>query len=406
MDKKSAQRYKGEVEGAQTPLKLAAIGLEAEFTLYVDEKKAQPEKVFGDPTGFIKTPMVHRVGTSYHLPTGGAVYFDTGVIEVATPAIEIAKGCAARAGRSLWESILFLRGALDEWEKESGRRARLKGFSAHYNISFEARAADNRIKPPTVEDLSLLLVHILPIPVLMIAANRLSTGVGLRPRGERVELTADFTPSPALMIAAATFVTSVARKVMTWPSYDLRELERRGIPVIEGFKPIPHTTRKGWLARAECFPQTPFKAESHDPVWSTNGDAPRSLRDIGRAVYEAFRPSVKRLSDAFTSRLLDSIFLRDAPILIDLPDRPEAYDDVGKLCFWDDLFPERALSRSLYERVLIRAIAGDVLRINGRSYVPIGMRGWSEVVFERLPERTRHRFSLDFLTDRLNEWER
>ena len=37
-------------------------------------------------------------GTSYHLPTGGAVYFDTGVIEVATPVIEIERGCARACG--------------------------------------------------------------------------------------------------------------------------------------------------------------------------------------------------------------------------------------------------------------------------------------------------------------------
>ena len=81
--------------------------------------------------------MMHRTGRSYHLPTGGAVYFDTGVIEIATPVIEIERGCAARAGRSLWESIRFLRTELDAWEQREGHTVHLSGFSTHYNVSFE-----------------------------------------------------------------------------------------------------------------------------------------------------------------------------------------------------------------------------------------------------------------------------
>ena len=81
--------------------------------------------------------MMHRTGRSYHLPTGGAVYFDTGVIEIATPVIEIERGCAARAGRSLWESIHFLRDELDAWEEREQRTVHLSGFSTHYNVSFD-----------------------------------------------------------------------------------------------------------------------------------------------------------------------------------------------------------------------------------------------------------------------------
>jgi len=86
------------------------------------------------------------------------------------------------------------------------------------------------------------------------------------------------------------------------------------------------------------------------------------------------------------------------------PTRPAAYDDVGRLCRWDDLFPERALSRSLYERVLIHAIAGDLLRRNGRSWRPVGMHGWSEVVFERVPDGTRRTVPIDDLVRHLDEW--
>src|SRR5262245_34477735 len=112
--KKSAGNQKGEVSSAA--LQLAAIGMEAEFQVMVDGELIRAEHVFGDPRAFSRGDLMHRVGTSYHLPTGGAVYFDTGVIEVATPVIEIAPGCAARAGRSLWEAILYVRNELDAWE--------------------------------------------------------------------------------------------------------------------------------------------------------------------------------------------------------------------------------------------------------------------------------------------------
>src|SRR5687768_11725293 len=111
--------------------RLAAIGLEAEFALVIDGAPAKVESVFRDPRDFLGPGLVHRAGTSYHLPTGGAVYFDTGVIEVATPIIEIARGCGARAGRSLWESILLVRQGLANWEQQTGHRAALTGFSTH-----------------------------------------------------------------------------------------------------------------------------------------------------------------------------------------------------------------------------------------------------------------------------------
>jgi hypothetical protein len=95
-----------------------------------------------------------------------------------------------------------------------------------------------------------------------------------------------------------------------------------------------------------------------------------------------------------------------APSLLDLDDRPPGYEDVGRLCTWDNLFPERVLPRSQYERVLIRAISGDKLHMDGEWYTPTGMRGWSRVVFRRKADNSRHIFSLDYLLDHLREWER
>src|SRR5215211_7167329 len=76
-----------------------AAGLEAEFTLFVNDAPVKPEDVFGDPRGFLDVPLLHRTGRSFHLPTGAAVYFDTGVIELATPVMELERGCFARLAR-------------------------------------------------------------------------------------------------------------------------------------------------------------------------------------------------------------------------------------------------------------------------------------------------------------------
>ncbi|HEU5479104.1 MAG TPA: hypothetical protein VFU90_04685, partial [Candidatus Tumulicola sp.] len=202
------------------PPSLPAIGLEAEFAVVLDGQPVRPEDVFGSPRRIVRGPLVHRTGRSYHLPTGSAVYFDTGVIEVATPMIELERGCAARAGRALWESIRFLRRELDVWQEDDGRDVNLVGFSTHYNVSFDLHA-DDQSNGRTVDRLALLLTYVLPAPLMLLAANRQSTGIGVRPRGNRVEVTADFTPDAALMIAAATVIVGIVRDVMSWPTFDL-----------------------------------------------------------------------------------------------------------------------------------------------------------------------------------------
>ena len=390
-------------ETAAETLELAAIGMESEFEVCLDGAKVRPEDLFGDPQSFIRPRLMHRTGTSYHLPTGGAIYFDTGVIEIATPVIEIDKGCAARAGRSLWEGIGFMRSELDAWEKRTGHDLRLVGFSTHYNVSFEP-TGDARRRQRTVEKLALLLSFILPIPVMLLATNRRSTGVGVRPRNNRIEVTADFTPSPSLMIATGTLITGIAREVMSWPSYELDMLERERIPVIKGYHPVPHSSRQGWTSRVDTYDTNPFTADIDQPMWELTDGRVMSLRGIAGRITRHFWPHIKRISDPFTSRLIGSVMRGRAPSLLDLDDRPAAYDDVGRGCSWDNLFPERELRRSWYERVLIRAISGQRLRLYGQWYTPVGMRGWSQVVFRRESDNTRHMISIDFLVRHLEDW--
>ena len=398
-----ADAKKLEQPSSTAPLRLAAMGLEAECSLVLDDQPTRPEALFGSPRDFIRGNLMHREGTSYHLPTGGAVYFDTGVIEVATPVVEIEPGCAARAGRSLWEALQFIRHELDAWDARNGHTTRLVGFSAHYNVSFglpHGEPANGR----TIERLAHLLTYILPAPVMLLATNRRSTGVGVRPRKDRIEITSDLTPSPALTIATATLIVGIVREVMSWPSYERDELLKHEIPVISGFHPVPHTSRKGWLAHFSCYPSNPFTCDIDATMWPTARHGELSLRAIAGHTVRHFLRSIRRVSDPFTFRLIGSVISGRSPSYLDLDDRPAEYEDVGRLCAWDAQLPPAQLARSRYERVVMRAISGQQLRIDGHHLRPVGMGGWSAIVFRRDDNR-REVIPIDDLVGHLKLWE-
>jgi hypothetical protein len=385
----------GEREGH---LRLEALGLEAEFTVSVDGLPTQPERLFADPRDFLPNPAMHRIGTSYHLPNGGAVYFDTGVVEIVTPAMELERGTAVRAGRSLWESIATVRDALDRWESRTGRRLLLAGFSTHYNVSVDSNSR-------RMDRLARLLTYVLPAPVMLLAANRRSTGIGVRPRLTRVEVTADFTPDAALQVAAATFIAGVVRRVARWPSWSLAEARRRGVPLVSGFAPRSHTSRQGWLAKDSSYPRSPFTTPPDARVWVVNGGrSVMSLREIADRIFRIFRLSVARVADPFSLRLIAAVLDGRATSLLDLPDRPATYDDVGRLCRWTSVFPARFLRRSRYERVLMLAIAGTPLVLGGREYKPTAMRGWSQVVFSSAASGETRVLTIDALLPHLDRW--
>jgi hypothetical protein len=44
--------------------------------------------------------------------------------------------------------------------------------------------------------------------------------------------------------------------------------------------------------------------------------------------------------------------------------------------------------------------------MRGQRFVPTGMRGWSQVVFRREDDRSRHIFGIDYLIGHLRDWER
>jgi hypothetical protein len=374
------------------------IGYEAEFNLYVGEKKKRPEEVFGNPQEIVRERMIPRAGRSFHMPSGGAVYFDTGVIEVATPIIELEGGCCVRAGRSLWEQIGFLRQELNAWEQRRGTRVRLEGFSQHFNVSVPLRRG---LTEAGLRQAALLLTYMLPTPVMLLAANRLSTGVGVRPRGNRVEVTVDFTPDPDLMMAAAALATAMVLAVLGWEKHGLGELRKRGVPVIAGFRPRRHTSRKGFLARADCFPRNPFAADPGAEEWVLTDGRTLSLRQMAREVAEPFREEIRAVTDEAGYEHVFAVFDGRARSLMDFPGRPPRYEDVGRTMDWNRR-SVRKLPRSAYENVINHVIEHRRIRMEGMIYVPERMLGWYEIAFREVGTGRRRVFNLDELAGMVN----
>jgi hypothetical protein len=393
------KEYKGERIHGDRLVHLAA-GVEAEFSLLVNDVLVKPEDVFGDPRGFVTVPLMHRTGRSFHLPNGGAIYFDTGVIEIASPVMELERGCFGRLARSMEVAIAFVREQLDGWERRTGKQARLQGFSTHYNVSV-ADGRSTRVPSTRVADLSWLLAHVLPAPVMVLGTNRLSTGVGVRPRPRRIEVTADFPPDPARLAATGSVIAGIVADASQWDVLDVEHLRERRVPIIEGFRPTKHTSRRGWLARFDCYPENPFACKLDSDLWATTLGC-MSLREMAWRTFQAFRGSIERLSDPFSLEVATSILSGQARSWLDEDDRPAAYDDVGR----GTLMPEalNGLGLARYERVMLNAIEARPLTLAQERWTPVGVRGWSRVVFRRDRDGARTVLPLDTLVHRLEEW--
>ena len=371
----------------------AVIGLEAEFNLLIDGRKRRPEKVFGDPSRLVRRRMIPRTGKSFQLPAGGAIYFDTGVIEVATPIVELERGCCQRATRLLWEQIRYLRAELDHWGKCHGCQCRLQGFSAHYNFSF---LGAGKSKDRNATKLAYLLAHILPVPVLLLAANRQSSAVGVRPRKTRVEVTADFTPDPALMLATCAFLAGAVETVLRWKSFGLRQLNRNRLPRITPYRLRKHSSRRGWRITRDSLGTNPFLADISAPLWKLRDGRALSLRAIAVDSLKPFRHEIRRLGDLITLQHIAAVFAGDARSLLDFPNRPEAYDDVGRVIDWGRR-RVRHWSRSRYEKVIHRVIAREPMHLGKKRYRAERMNGWYQVDFREIGTGKRRTFNLDEL---------
>jgi len=419
-------------------LDLPVIGLEAEFKVFIDDEEVVPEKIWRTPAGFVDQPLLRRSSKSSQLPTGGALYFDGGVIEVVTPVIEIAPQCTARMVRNLWEQIDFVRDQLDRWEQRSGKRVRLQAFSCHFNISFEL-ARDERSRDRTIQKLAYLLAHILPVPIIVTSANRRSTGIGVRPRRDRIEMTLDFTPDPGLMSASAALIVGIVREIIAQPSYRLESIPPE-VPVLHGVSPAKHPSRNGWVMRNYHFPKDPFAANLDSVEWQTSRGL-MSLRQIALATALAYRDSIKSYADRFSFRLLFSVLRGKSPALLDLADRPAAYDDVGRMTRWGTILPElkdfasvaidgedettqrrfdpdatlsppwrrelaperRGLTRSVYEKVFINVGSGNRFQLGEQLLTPVAVKGWYHSIFADA-QGEEHMLSIDQILQAKGVW--
>ena len=389
---------------------MPVVGLEAEFTLLVNGQPQRPEAYFGTPRALVQAAfapdaanektasakIIPRVGKSCHLPSGGALYFDTGVIEVATGLIELDGPLGVRrAVRSLWEQIAAVRRALDMWERRRGDSLRLQGFSAHYNFS-QHRANARRLALT-----ARLLNFFLPIPTLLLAANRASTAVGVRPRPGRLEITADFTPDVALTTATLAFLAGVLDAVARWPLGDLRpeRLATRGVPRLRGFRPSKHSSRKGWRAHVADFSQNPFTTDPAAVEWRLQDGRTLSLRALASEVCAAFAPAVRRFADEEIRAHIRDVLAGEARSLLDFDGRPPAYDDAGRRIDWGRR-RSRPLPRSAYERAIRRVLSHRPLRLDGALWRVERMPGWYEFVFREVNTGVRRVFNLDQLAAR------
>ncbi len=370
----------------------AVIGLEAEFNLFVNGRRRRPEKVFGDPSRLVRRRMIPRTGRSFQLPAGGAIYFDTGVIEVATPIVELEPGCCYRATRLLWEQIRYLRVELDHWAKRNCCECRLQGFSAHYNFSFP-NARKSKFRNAT--KLAYLLTHILPVPVFLLATNRQSSAVGVRPRTSRIEVTADFMPDPALMLATCAFIAGVVETVLRWEDFGLRQLNRNRIPRVTPFRLRKHSSRRGWRVTPDSLGRNPFMADVNAPLWKLRDGRILSLRAIAAEILKPFRRRIRRISDSSTLEHIAAVFDGNARSLLDFEKRPESYDDVGRVIDWGRRM--RRWSRSKYEKIIHRVIAHEPMRIGQKRYRVDRMNGWYQVEFREVGTTRRRTFNLDEL---------
>jgi hypothetical protein len=388
---RNAYRLRFRRPGAMPPR--AVIGLEAEFNLFVNGRRRRPEKVFGDPSRLVRRRMIPRTGKSFQLPAGGAIYFDTGVIEVATPIVELEPGCCYRATRLLWEQIRYLRRELDHWATRHKCQCTLQGFSTHYNFSFP-NTQKSELRNAT--KLAYLLAHILPAPVILLATNRQSSAVGVRPRGNRIEVTVDFTPDPALMLATCAFIAGTMETVLRWEDFGLRHLAQYGVPRMARFRLRKHSSRRGWRVMSDSLGRNPFVSDINEPLWKLRDGRTLSLRAFAAETLRPFRRRIREISDLRTLEHIAAVFAGDARSLLDFEKRPGAYDDVGHGIDWGRR-QMRRWPRSRYEKVIHRVIAREPIRIGQKRYQVDRMNGWYEVMFREVGTKRRRTLNLDEL---------
>jgi hypothetical protein len=232
--------------------------------------------------------------------------------------------------------------------------------------------------------------------VILLATNRQSSAVGVRPRRNRVEVTVDFTPDPVLMLATCVFIAGVVETVLRWEDFGLRQLERHRIPRVAGFHLRKHSSRRGWRVTADSLGQNPFVSDVNKPLWKLREGRRLSLRAIAAETLRPFQQKISQIADSITLEHIGAVFAGDARSLLDFEKRPDAYDDVGRSIDWGRR-RTRCWRRSKYENVIHRVIARERMSIGQKRYQVDRMNGWYEVEFREVGTKRRRTFNLDEL---------
>jgi hypothetical protein len=160
--------------------------------------------------------------------------------------------------------------------------------------------------------------------------------------------------------------------VINWPSYRLEELDDLPLELPAGVTPGKHTTRKGWLTRDYHFERSPFATDIDAEVWTTTRGRRRSLRQIGLSIADFFREAIRRHADPFSYALVFAVLEGRAMSMLELDDRPLAYEDFGRMARWGSTIAELEEHNMLQpgvrvaERSPIREHMSDRLAVRDR----------------------------------------
>jgi hypothetical protein len=100
------------------------------------------------------------------------------------------------------------------------------------------------------------------------------------------------------------------------------------------------------------------------PVFKARDGRALSVRQMAREVAFYFRHSIRRYSDPFSFRLLFAILDGRLRSMLELPDRPAAYEDVGTLCHWGMVLPDLARPRETAEATAAARGRADVVAMD------------------------------------------
>jgi hypothetical protein len=183
-----------------------------------------------------------------------------------------------------------------------------------------------------------------------------------------------------LMVANMALIAGMILAIVPWQRHDLDQLDREKMPVIDGLKPRRHTSRKGFLARFDCFPENPFATDPDETCWRVRDGRRMSLRQIAQAIAKPFQRSITAVSDHTACKHVFAVLDGRARSLLDWGRRSN-----------------RQLPRSNYERVIHRVISHDSIRIGKSTYRPERMLDWYQIAFRNTRNGRRRVFTLDEL---------